>query len=262
MVPMFIRACLIAATLVGATAVAQTGPTVLRATYIAQNPVQAFVDPASGRVRGPAADITRALAQQLGVPWTISGAPGAVGVIERVVRGEADIGFVAFDPLRAVDVDFSQAYSLSQNAYLVADASPLRRAADVDAPDVRIGVRKGDAGEFFLTRTLKNATLLRDDGGSLEDAARQLRAGAISAYAANRHRLTGFVATTPGYRILEGNFYPVEQAIAVRKGNTVMLGVLNTFLDQARVSGLIATSIRQAGLSGVDVAPAPVARKN
>ena len=72
MVPMFIRACLIAATLVGATAVAQTGPTVLRATYIAQNPVQAFVDPASGRVRGPAADITRALAQQLVDPPGLS----------------------------------------------------------------------------------------------------------------------------------------------------------------------------------------------
>ena len=262
MVPVFIRACLIAATLIGATAAAQTGPSVLRATYIAQNPVQAFVDPVSGRVRGPAVDITRALAQQLGVPWTISGAPGAVGVIERVAHGEAEIGFVAFDPLRAVDVDFSQAYSLSQNAYLVADASPLHRATDVDAPNVRIGVRKGDAGEFFLTRTLKNATLVRDEGGSLEDAARALRTGTLSAYAANRHRLTGFVAVTPGFRVLEGNFYPVEQAIAVRKGNAAMLGILNTFLDQARESGFIATSIKEAGLSGVDVAPAPVARKN
>ena len=262
MVRKFIRACLIAATLIGTTAVAQDGPAVLRATYIAQNPVQAFVDPASGRVRGPAADITRALARQLGVPWTISGAQGAVGVIERVVRGEAEIGFVAFDPLRAVDVDFSQAYSLSQNAYLVADASPLCCVAQVDAPGVRIGVRRGDAGEFVLPRTLTNATLVRDEGGSLEDAARQLRAGTMNAYAANRHRLTGFVVVTPGYRVLEGNFYPVEQAIAVRKGNAVMLGILNTFLDRARESGFIAASIRDAGLSGVDVAPAPVARKN
>ena len=84
----------------------------------------------------------------------------------------------------------------------------------------------------------------------------------MNAYAANRHRLTGFVVVTPGYRVLEGNFYPVEQAIAVRKGNAVMLGILNTFLDRARESGFIAASIRDAGLSGVDVAPAPVARKN
>ena len=266
MVQGFIRSCFIAVALGAASAAAQTAgtvpaaapaltaPSVLRATYIAQNPVQAFVDPATGRVRGPAADITRALAQQLGVPWTISGAPGAAGVIERVASGAADIGFVAIDPSRAVDVDFSRPYSLSQNAYLVADASPLCCAAAVDAPAVRIGVRRGDAGEFFLTRTLRNATLVRDDGGSLEDAARQLRAGTLSAYAANRHRLTGFVGTTPGYRILSGDFYAVEQAIAVRKGNQAMRGFLDSFLEQARDSGFISASIDAAGLKGVDVA--------
>ena len=39
----------------------------LRATYIGTNPVQAFIDPASKQIVGPAAEITRALAQKLGV---------------------------------------------------------------------------------------------------------------------------------------------------------------------------------------------------
>jgi ABC-type amino acid transport substrate-binding protein len=99
----------------------------LRATYIATNPVQAFVDPATKEVRGPGAEIARALAQQLGVPLDIKGAPGVPGVIDSVKKGEADIGFVAYDPVRAVDVDFSQTYSLAQNTYLVLQTSPLRR---------------------------------------------------------------------------------------------------------------------------------------
>jgi hypothetical protein len=37
----------------------------LRATYIGTNPVQAFVDPATKEVRGPGAEIARALANQL-----------------------------------------------------------------------------------------------------------------------------------------------------------------------------------------------------
>ena len=37
----------------------------LRATYIGTNPVQAFVDPATKEVRGPAAELARALAQKL-----------------------------------------------------------------------------------------------------------------------------------------------------------------------------------------------------
>ena len=35
----------------------------LRATYIGTNPVQAFVDPATKEVRGPAAELARALAR-------------------------------------------------------------------------------------------------------------------------------------------------------------------------------------------------------
>jgi len=48
----------------------------LRAAYIATNPVQAFVDPASKEVRGPAAAITAALAKRAGVPFTVTGAKG------------------------------------------------------------------------------------------------------------------------------------------------------------------------------------------
>ncbi|MEN3382199.1 MAG: hypothetical protein V7608_2243, partial [Hyphomicrobiales bacterium] len=39
----------------------------LRAAYIATNPVQAFVDPATKDVRGPGAEITRELAKRAGV---------------------------------------------------------------------------------------------------------------------------------------------------------------------------------------------------
>jgi polar amino acid transport system substrate-binding protein len=103
----------LAATAALASDLAPTGT--LRATYIATNPVQAFVDPATKEVRGPAAELTRELARRAGVPFTISGANGVQGVIDSVKNGEADFGFVAFDPVRAAQVDFSQAYSLAQN---------------------------------------------------------------------------------------------------------------------------------------------------
>src|ERR1041385_4995029 len=40
----------------------------LRAVYIATNPVQAFVDPKTKEVRGPAAEIARELGKRAGVP--------------------------------------------------------------------------------------------------------------------------------------------------------------------------------------------------
>jgi polar amino acid transport system substrate-binding protein len=140
----------------------------LRATYIATNPVQAFVDPATKEVRGPGAEIARALAKRLNVPLDIKGAPSVQGVLDSVKKGEADIGFLAYDPVRTVDVDFSQTYSLAQNTYLVLANSPLRAVADIDKTGQKIGVGERDAGDFFLTRTLKNATLVRNTGGNLD----------------------------------------------------------------------------------------------
>jgi polar amino acid transport system substrate-binding protein len=227
----------------------------LRATYIATNPVQAFVDPASKEVRGPAAEITRELARRNRVPFTITGVNGVQGVIDSVRNGAADIGFVAYDPVRAEQVDFSQNYALAQNTYMVPESSPIRTVADADRAGVRIGVGARDAGDYFLTRTLKNAELKRNEGGNLDAAIKQLAAGEIHAYAGNRMRLHGAVQKTPGYRLVQDNFYGVEQSVIVPKGNAARLTIVEKFIDQARTSGLIADAIKSSGLVGVDVAP-------
>ena len=228
----------------------------LRAAYIATNPVQAFVDPATKEARGPAAEIARELAARAGVPFTITGVRGVEGVLESVKSGQADIGFLAFDPVRAAEVDFSQVYALAQNTYLVREDSPIRSVADADKAGVRIGVGARDAGDYFLTRTLKAATLVRNEGGVSDAIAKALLAGELDAYAGNRMRLHAAAQRIPGLRLVPDNFYGVEQAVIVRKGEAARLDVINRFLSEARDSGFIARAIERAGLIGVDVAPA------
>src|SRR5262249_273781 len=202
----------------------------LHATFIAGNPVQAVTDAKTGEVSGPAADLGRELARRLNVPFTIKGVPGVQPVIDSVKNGEAEIGFVAFDPVRAAQVDFSQPYSLAQNTYLVRDGSPIRAVADVDRPGTRIGVGLNAPRHYFLPRTLKNAELKRNPGGDLAVALRQLEAGEIDAYAANRQRLHTFIATRPGLRLVPDNFYGVEQSIVVAKGNAALLAHLERLI--------------------------------
>ena len=43
--------------------------------------------------------------------------------------------------------------------------SPLKTVTDVDRPGVRIAVGRGAAYDLYLTRTLKDATLVRAEGG-------------------------------------------------------------------------------------------------
>ena len=244
----------------GAAAANDLAPTgALRATFIATNPVQAVTDAQSGEVRGPAAELARELARWLGVPFRITGAQGVAGVLDSVKNGEADIGFLAFDPVRAAEVDFSQPYALAQNTYVVLEGSPIRSVSEIDRAGMRIGVATRDAGDLFLTRNLKAAELVRNPGGNLDVAVAKLNAGEIAAYAANRQRLSELVTRVPGLRLLPDNFYGVEQSIIVAKGNPG-LAAIDRLLDEARASGLIAAAIGRAGLVGVDVAPRREAR--
>lgn len=228
----------------------------LRVAYIATNPVQAFVDTKTGEVRGPGADVVRAIAARLNVPVTITGVAGPAAVIASIKKDEADLGLLAFDPTRAAEVDFSAVYALAQNSYLVPANSPIHSVADVDRAGIKVGVTERDAADLFLTRTLKSATLIRNSTGSMDTAARWLRDGTVDAYGTNRARLTDLAARTPGYRLLPDNFYGVEQSVVAAKGNAALIDAANRVIAEAKASGLIATSIAQAGLVGVDVAPA------
>jgi polar amino acid transport system substrate-binding protein len=229
----------------------------LRAVFLAGNPVQARIDPATGAIAGPAADIARALAEKEGLKLDLKGLPGTRAVIDAVKADQADIGFLAHDPERAAEVDFTQAYSLAHNTYLVLASAPIRTLAEIDRSGVKIGVGQGDAADLYLKRTLAQATLVPNPGGSLDTALAQLRSGTIDAYAANRQRLTGFAATRPELRLLDANFLAVRQAIIVPKEKGTRLALLDKFLDEARASGLLAQAIARAALAGVDVAPKP-----
>ena len=45
---------------------------------------------------------------------------------------------------------------------------------------------------------------------------------------------------TPGLRLVPDNFYGVEQAVIVPKGEAARLAIVESFIDEARASGLIA----------------------
>ena len=229
----------------------------LRAVFLESNPVQGRIDAKTGAVTGPANDLTRELGRQLGVPVSIKGVANAKAVIDAVKDRKADIGFLAFDPSRAADVDFSDVYALSWSSYLVPVDSPLHAVADVDKKGIRIGAVKNDSPALYLSRTLMNAELKPYGALGGPDIVRLLGTGEVDAWAANRQRLMEIAAQRFDLRVLPDSFFAVRQAMVVAKGENAALERLNRFLAEARKSGLIQKSIDDAGLKGaVDVAPA------
>jgi polar amino acid transport system substrate-binding protein len=234
-------------------ALAPTGT--LRATFLGNNPAQGRVDTASGAVTGPVADLVQEISRRLGVPFRIVPSPNVPGVMEAIKTHAADLGFLAFDATRAREVDFSQPYALAYNSYIVLASSALKTAADIDRMGVRIAAQKGDSGELYLSRTLRQAELKSIQGLNADTAQKMLTAGEIDAYATNRQRLSEMAAKFPGLRLLPDNFFAVEQAMIVAKGNATAVSFLDEFIDASRASGFLKTMIDQAKLSGVEPAP-------
>jgi len=241
-----------AQTAADAARLAPTGT--LRVTFLRGNPVQARIDPQTGAVSGPVADITKELARRLGVAFQISPTAGARAVLDSVVHQTADIGFLAFDASRASEVDFSEPYELAYNTYLVSADSPLQTVAASDREGVRIAAVKGDSGELFLERSLRHAELKSIPALTVDEARKMLEEKQIDAFAANRQRLVDEAARRPGVRVLPDNFFAVEQSLTVPKGDRARVESLNRFLDDLRDSGFLQAAIQRARLSGVEPA--------
>jgi polar amino acid transport system substrate-binding protein len=229
----------------------------LRVAFLGTNPVQGRVDPQTGAVTGPVGDLVRDLAKQLGVPYTFTPVVGAREVMDRLKAHTVDIGFLANDPDRAAEVDFSVPYLLMASAYIVRADSPLQNSASVDRAGMRVSAVKGASQEIFLSSHLKNTRLTPvAEMPTEQELAKQLLGGELDAFAANRSRVMEIAAHEPKLRVLPDNFTAFEQAIVIEKGNPARLAEINRFLSSELTSGVVKQSIERAKLAGVDAAPA------
>ncbi len=246
-----------ALTLIGGTAAANEiapGGT-LRAAYLGSNPAQAVQDRATGAIRGASADLARELGKRIGTPVEIKPVANPAAVIEAVSGGQADIGFVAYEPSRAGTVEFSQTYMLVQQSFLVPDDSPIRAVADVDRAGQKIAGTRNDSVTLFMKRKLKAATLVEIENNPAE-IKRMLTTKEIDAFGANRQRLTTLMKDTPGTRLLPDSLFGVPQTIIVPKGKPEVLAAVNRFVDEVRASGFLQSAIAASGIVGIEAAPA------
>ena len=228
----------------------------LRAAFLATNPVQGRIDPQTGAITGPVADLVRELAARRKVPYTLLPVPDASAVIDTIKSGKADVGFLAYEAARAAQVDFSDPYALMANAYAVSADSSIRRSADVDRAGVKIGAVKGQSQEIYVSGNIKNARVqVLPAMPANEVLAGMLAGGELDVFAANRQRMEELARTSSKVRVLSDNFLMIGQAMVVDKGNRSSLDELNRFVADVRASGFVQTSLDRAKLVGVEVAP-------
>lgn len=238
-----------------AAAVRELAPSgTLRVAINFGNPILASKDAASGEPRGVSVDLARELGRRLGVPVQLVTYTAAGKVVEGIRNKEWDIGYFAIDPVRAMDTDFTAAYVVIEGAYLVRQDSPIRKNEEVDRAGNRIVVGKGSAYDLYLTREVKQATLVRaPTSPAVTD---MMVADKIEVAAGVKQQLQADAKRIPGLRLLDGRFMVINQAMATPKGRPAGLEYLTKFVEEMKASGFVADALKRHGIEGAAVAPA------
>ena len=221
----------------------------LRAAINFGNPVLAQKEP----LGGVSIDLARELARRLGVPLELVTYDAAGKVTADARSGAWDVAFVARDPERAKDIEFTAPYVIIEGGYLVPAASPLQRVEDVDRDGVRIAVGRGSAYDLYLSRTIKRATFVR---APTSPAAIELFVkDRLEAAAGVKQPLLEYARTHPETRMLPGRFMVIEQAMAVARGRPLAARYLSDFVDEMKASGFVAAALQKSGQRDAAVAP-------
>ena len=206
-----------------------------------------------GAPKGIAPDLAAELGKRLGVPVEYVGFDGAGKTADAIRDGVVDLGFIANESERANVIEFSTAYLELPATYLVPAGSPLRSLADVDRPGVKIAISARSAYDLYLSRTLKNAQLVRAEG--IPASVKLFADQKLDALAGLKPGLVAEAQKMPGSRVLEGHFTAVQQSIGVPKKNAAAAKHLRAFVEDAKRSGLVAQLVEKHGVKGVNVAP-------
>ncbi len=237
-----------------AAVVADLAPTgKIRAAINLGNVVLAQKNAATGALGGVSVDIARELARRLGKEVELI-EYNAAGLVTDVVKdGVWDICFLAIDPVRGAGIDFSAPYVLIEGGYIVPKQSTITKVEDVDKPGTRIAVGRASAYDLYLTRAIKNATLLRAESSP----------GAIELFVRNKlevaagvmQPLVSYAATNPDVRVVNGRFMVIEQALGTHKGRAAGAAYLRGMIEELKASGFIAASLKASNQPDAAVAP-------
>ncbi|PKU24810.1 ABC transporter substrate-binding protein [Telmatospirillum siberiense] len=226
----------------------------LRAAINFGNPVLAQKDPDSGQPRGISVDLARELAKRLDVQLDFVTFDGAGKVFDALKTNAWDVAFLAIDPVRASEIEFTPPYVMIEGTYLVPADSTLTSIGDFDRSGIRIAVGRGSAYDLYLSRTLKLAQLVRAPTSAA--AIGLFQSEKLEAAAGVKQPLVEAASKEPGLRVIPGRFMAIEQAMGTPRGRTAAAAYLQAFIEEMKASGFVARALAASGQDDATVAPA------
>ena len=182
------------------------------------------------------AEIAAAIADKMGCTLVIEDI-AFDSIIPEVSSGKADMGMAGMTVTdeRKENVDFSNTYALARQVVIVVDGSGITTLDDLAGK--KIGVQLGTTGDLYATEDYGDENIERYAKGM--EAVQALAQGKIDAVIIDNEPAKVFVTENEGLIILDEAYADEQYAIAVKKGNTVLLEQINKALDELKADGTL-----------------------
>lgn len=221
---------------------------ILRAAINFGNPVLAQPG-ADGEPHGVSVALAKSLAEELGVGLELRTYDAAGKVFAALEENAWTLAFLAIEPVRAAQISFSEPYVLIEGTYLVKAESPYSKIEDLDQSGLRLAVGNGAAYDLYLSRTLQHAELHRADtsAGAVDLFIDQ----GLDAAAGVRQPLEQVAAKNPNYRVMQGAFTAIRQAVAVPRGRNAGAAYVRDFVERRLAEGFVRGALLASGQTDV-----------
>jgi len=226
----------------------------LRVSLNMANPVLAHSHTVADKPAGVTIDLSRELGRRLGVELDFLQWKSPGESVLALARGLADVGYLAVDPQRAEQVQFTAPYVQIEACYMVCTNSRLQEQLEVDRPGVEVLVIETSAYDLYLTRNLQHASIVRLPSAEVvlqtllrDTTGRSVAAGIKQALLAQAQRVGGL-------RLLGGHFMAIRQAMVLPRNIGMKARVaVEAFLAEMVSSGFVAESLSRHQIAGVAV---------
>ena len=219
------------------------------------NPVLAALPAGASAPTGVSVDIATEAARRLGVRLQLTTLSSAGSTVAAMGRGELDLIFVAIDPERGRGITYSPPYVQIEGAYLVREGSRLRAIDEVDRPGVSIVVGKGSAYDLYLSREIRQASLVRAENS--QTVVDLFMRSDNEVAAGVRQQLEADAKRHAGVRLLPGRFMVINQAVGVpndRPHPQAISAFLGQLINDLKTTGFVAAALTRHGIEGAKVA--------
>ena len=195
-----------------------------------------------GSFEGIDVEVAGLIAEKLGLELVVDDMDFTAAMLA-VQNGKSDIAMagITVNEERQANMDFTESYATGVQVIIVQEGSSIATVDDLANAEL-IGTQDGTTGYIYCSDTPENGGYGEDHVVAYENgsvAIQALLAGQVDCVVIDNEPAKAYVAANPGLKILDTEFTVEDYAIAMKKGSTELMDLVNTALKELMDDGSV-----------------------